>query len=175
MVSKCPCCRKVVKGISFKCVTCPKQNTWVHPKCGGYSNKQISSTPPDEQQLLRCNKCKVTFSFCPVHWNWVLDEFGLAWWRSSWTTSTGWFLVISWLAGIWLVTSFSQKLDRASFILETTLGLAELILSTIQIFLFYGSHYSLAYYYQQVLSLVGLFSSKSRSIFQLISHDLSDT
>ena len=55
---KCPCCKKLVKGVSFKCVTCPKRNTWIHPKCGGYSNEEVLSTPQNEQQYLTCNNCK---------------------------------------------------------------------------------------------------------------------
>ena len=58
MVVKCPCCKKVVKGISFKCVTCPKRDTWVHPRCGGYSNEEVTSTPSHEQHNLKCNNCK---------------------------------------------------------------------------------------------------------------------
>ena len=59
MVKKCPVCRKAVKGVSFKCLTCPGV-PWVHPRCGGYTKDEILQTPYDQQKNLRCNNCNET-------------------------------------------------------------------------------------------------------------------
>ena len=58
MVAKCPVCKRNVKGVSFVCVTCPKKDTWVHPRCGGYSQSTVQGTSADEQHQLQCNNCR---------------------------------------------------------------------------------------------------------------------
>ena len=56
-MTKCPVCRKAVKGVSFRCVTCPGA-PWVHPRCGGYSVAKVRDTVAKQQNLLRCKNCK---------------------------------------------------------------------------------------------------------------------
>lgn len=54
---KCPVCKKAVKGVSFRCVGCPKES-WVHPKCGGYDREVVSSSSENERNNFQCNNCK---------------------------------------------------------------------------------------------------------------------
>ena len=54
---KCPVCKKAVKGVSFKCMTCPRA-PWIHPRCGQYSTEEVKNTPADKQGLLSCKNCK---------------------------------------------------------------------------------------------------------------------
>ena len=60
---KCPVCHKNVKGVSFVCVTCPKKDTWVHPRCGGYTKTEVSETSKEERDQLRCKNCKKVMFF----------------------------------------------------------------------------------------------------------------
>ena len=62
-MAKCPVCKRSVKGASFLCVTCPKEGTWMHPRCGGYEKNDVLAASEEEQQQFRCNNCKKVKSF----------------------------------------------------------------------------------------------------------------
>ena len=56
----CPVCNNPAGRGTFKCVGgCPEE-TWVHPKCGGYGNREIQSVDP---RTLVCNNCRKVFIF----------------------------------------------------------------------------------------------------------------
>ena len=61
----CPVCRKTAGSGTFKCVNCEVES-WVHPKCGGYSSAEIKEAAKSEalKNNLSCNNCKkVNFSY----------------------------------------------------------------------------------------------------------------
>ena len=48
---------------TFKCVGGCPEDTWVHPKCGGYGRREVQIKDP---MLLTCNNCKkVFYILCP--------------------------------------------------------------------------------------------------------------
>ena len=69
----CPVCNKCAGKGTFACIQC---RMWVHPRCGGYTRKDLSKAVLTS---LRCNNCKVdkvsTILFIYISFSYYFFEY----------------------------------------------------------------------------------------------------